>query len=463
MNKVDFLLSYEHKAREGEAVLLIKQLLERLGYVVDTYSSYEAYTKNRVKAKVVLVPAAYNTGVLNCFCFEKAGLCSKIANLQWEQLLSEEEEADLHAYHNPTELAKDVYHFTWGQRTKDRLIAAGISPDRCVLTGGIHIDYLRKEFSNTLMSKQKLAEVANLDANKPWTLMISSFTLANIDPVVIEQLKEVYSDSISCKLEWFKKSRNEVLLWIEYYVRQFPDKILIYRPHPDEINIGTDLFELEKKYSNFRVISMYSVKQWINQSDCCFNWYSTSAADVYYLNKPCLILRPFAVPEGQEVVIMKKGNFITSFDSFKKAVALEPGLWENPLNDSLFHEYYCNDFSDEPAFMKVVRQLLLMYHAPKGNMHYNLSFRLKWCLRKTKRMLKPVVFLCRFMPFIDKKLKHYELNIANTKSLLEKGFERNVISKREMEDSERQLAFIIDAYSKQLVEFKKLTKSKVLD
>lgn len=446
MKKVDFLLSYEHKVREAEAVMLLKLVLERLGYSVDIYCSYECNIKSRLTPKVIVVPAAYTAGVLECFAINPGGFCGKVANLQWEQLITEEEEKDLAALHNPKGIARQVLHFCWGQNTVDRLVASGVPADCCRLTGGIHIDFLRNEFSCFLKSKEELANMANLPLDKSWTLMISSFSLTNADPSVMELLKSWYSEDLACKLlDWFTKSRNEILKWLEYYVLQNPNKVLIYRPHPDEVNLGNDLQQLEKKYSNFRVVSVDSVKQWINQCDCCFNWYSTSAADVYFLNKPCLILRPIPTPIDQEVVIMKGARFVKSFDEFR-LLASSSDPWVQPLDNNLMHGYYGNDFSGEPAFMKIVSKLIELYNSPKGNLRYGISLKVYGIIGELKNTLMSIFMKHPNFPLINYVFGRKIEKRRISEMFISSGVDRNVLTEQEINLFKIKLAPIIDKF-----------------
>ena len=460
-NNVDFLFSYEHKAREGEAIILLKLMLEELGYTVALTSSYEEYTRKRINAKIVIISAAYDNDVVDFFAnYVTSNVCNKIVNLQWEQILTEEEEGDKEAYHNPKDKAKNVYHLCWGTSSIKRLVASGVPKDKCILTGAVHLDFLRSEFKGCLMNKKDLSQKLNIPEDKSWTLFISSFALVNVDESVIQNLKKAYSDELIEQLiKWFTDSRTQILYWLEQYVIDNPDKILIYRPHPDEINIDDTLTSLARKYNNFKIISELAVKQWINQSDNIYNWYSTSMADVYFLNKPMQILRPYQVPKNQEVSIMVGATFIQTQVQFKENYNNKK-LCAQVIDESLFKSYYCNDFNSLPAFVIITKFLCDLYNNKyKPNMLYTRKEILT--IKKHKARIKIRNFIFSFIEkvipqsLLMRPIKSRLNNILKEKSFFKKGFERNVICDNDINYYKEKLKPILDYYYKDLEQYKK--------
>lgn len=63
-------------------------------------------------------------------------------------------------------------------------------------------------------------------------------------------------------------------------------------------------------------IDDYSIRHWINVSDYCCTWFSTSSIDAYFAGKPCSILRPFALDTDLEVETMYGVNKITDKEEF---------------------------------------------------------------------------------------------------------------------------------------------------
>ena len=160
----DFLINYEHKAREIEAICLIKAELERRGYSVEfscTYDEDRIRGDQRQKAKVVLTSALYNDGCLYGFVYSIAGFCRKVVNLQWEQALTNQDESDPFFYQNPKGYSTDALHLCWGEEPRNRLLRAGVNGDRAVVVGPVQMDFFRSEFADFYLTKENLARQLN--------------------------------------------------------------------------------------------------------------------------------------------------------------------------------------------------------------------------------------------------------------------------------------------------------------
>lgn len=337
---VDFLINYEHKAREFDAVCLIRIELERRGYTVDFTCTYD---EDRVRfmelklARVVITSALYNDACLYGFVYSIAGSCKKVVNLQWEQSLTNQDESDPLFYQNPKEYAREALHLCWGEEPKNRLLRAGLSPDRAVVVGPVQMDTLRPEFEDLFLHKAELAYQFELDVEKQWVLFISSFTFVNMSD-------EEYNKELICmgeRLDDFRRisiqSKQQVIVWLETAMLKHPEQLFIYRPHPSE-NGDESLDTLEAKYPNFRVIKELSVKQWIKSCDQILTWYSTSAAEVFYAGKSCSILRPVEIPYEWEVSVYRNARLIKELDAFLSELEHPPV--EFPLDPGLINSYY---------------------------------------------------------------------------------------------------------------------------
>lgn len=379
--KIDFLISYEHKSRELESILLIKIELEKRGYSVLLHGLYDKdfdkyHSLKKINPRVVIVPAAYDLGILSCFAYNLVGLKNKIVNLQWEQILTVKEEADINGYHNPKGIAKQVVHLCWGPKIKKRLINSGVSSNNTIVTGPVHLDLLRPEFEDFFISRGKLASQFHLDISKRWILFVSSFSFCNLSEIQLSNIADSYGKDDTDYFRSFSiKSKNEILNWFERLLKEDSNRILIYRPHPEEIGKDSRLIELTSKYPNFRVISEYALKHWVKASDYIYNWYSTSMADIYFSNKPCQILRPIKIREDQEVSIFENAQFITSFEEFMRCV-MNP-CYNNPLDLNIMKGYYDLELDGKPSYSKVCDTLEEVYHNKSYNISYSLLLRLK--------------------------------------------------------------------------------------
>jgi surface carbohydrate biosynthesis protein len=348
----DFLINYEHKAREIETICLIKAELERRGYSVEfscTYDEDRIRGDQRQKAKVVLTSALYNDGCLYGFVYSIAGFCRKVVNLQWEQALTNQDESDPFFYQNPKGYSTDALHLCWGEEPRNRLLRAGVNGDRAVVVGPVQMDFLRAEFADFYFTREDLARRFDLDATKDWVLFISSFTFVNMT----DEEYDTEVKHMGTRLHEFQRlsilSKQEIINWLEVAINRHPEKIFIYRPHPSESGDRT-LLEMEAKHKNFRVVKDLSVKQWIKCSDKILTWYSTSAAEVYFSGKSCTILRPVAIPYEWDVSIYRNARMISENSHFLQDI--EKGDDSFPLSESLLHDYFQVQ-DTTPAYMRL--------------------------------------------------------------------------------------------------------------
>ena len=337
---IDLLINYEHKVREIESLCLIKNEMEKRGFSVEFTSTYDeerVQFKYYRKAKVVIASTLYNDDCLFEFVYKNVGFCRKVVNLQWEQSLTNYDESDSNFYQNPKGFAKEAVHLCWGDASKQRLLNSGVNENRAIVVGPIQMDLLKNNYKNYYDKKTDLAVKFNIDASKEWVLFISSFTYTNMT-------KETYDEELKCygeRLNDFKaistKSKIEILKWLEEGLKSYPNKILIYRPHPSEKE-DERLNYLETSYNNFKIISELSVKQWIKTSEIILTWYSTSAAEVYFSGKNCHILRPIEIPHEWEVTIYNKSTKLTKLNEFLNSLLNKDEKF--PLNLEVLNSYY---------------------------------------------------------------------------------------------------------------------------
>ncbi len=348
----DFLINYEHKAREIETVCLIKAELERRGYSVElscTYDQDRIRGVQRRKAKVVLTSALYNDACLYGFVYSIAGFCRKVVNLQWEQALTNQDESDPSFYQNPKEHSTEALHLCWGEEPRNRLLRAGLKGDQAVVVGPVQMDFLRPEFADFYLTRNDLARRFDLDTTKDWVLFISSFTFVNMT----DEEYDTEVKYMGTRLHDFQRlsilSKQEIINWLEGAIKRHPGKIFIYRPHPSE-NGDSTLLEMEAAYKNFRVIKDLSVKQWIKCSDKILTWYSTSVAEVFFAGKSCTILRPVVIPYEWDVSIYRNARMVSDIGHFLQDIEKDDHTF--PLSETLIHDYFQVQ-GTTPAYMRL--------------------------------------------------------------------------------------------------------------
>lgn len=343
--KVDFLILFEHRVRELENACLLSTELKRRGY-----STCISYYNNRrnffIRPRVLVVPHLYNDIQVNEFALNKWKDTNAILDLQYEQVLSKNEEVG-DDIHNPSGQAAFAQHIAWGKQQVKRYMNHGIEKSHIHCTGHMTMDMLKPRFKGFYLSKEYIANKYNIPSQSRWLLFISSFSYANMDKEKLDKMSRLYGDQYEFA-DFSKKSYLIIVDWLIKIAQENPDITVIYRPHPAERDCQ-DLKERISGHENIVIVNDYSVKQWIMVSDLIYTWYSTSIAEAYYASKNCQILRPVKVPPKLEVSIMEGSNKIENFQDFKKSV--EVGENSFPLKDELLTEVYGS--KDGYAYQKV--------------------------------------------------------------------------------------------------------------
>jgi hypothetical protein len=303
----------------------------------------------RHRAKVVLTSALYDDACLDFFVYSIAGFCRKVVNLQWEQVLTNEDESHPSFYQNPKGCARDAVHLCWGEETRNRLLRAGVNSEKALVVGPVQMDTLRPEFESVYLQKNELANKFNFDSEREWVLFISSFSFVNMSQDEYKLTAKALGDRIGDFRDISISSKKVVIEWLLLAVNKYPNKLFIYRPHPSE-NEDEELLRISLEYKNFRVVKELSIKQWIKCSDRVLTWYSTASAEVFFSNKKCLILRPISIPWGWEVATFNNASVISNVVDFLGSFENVEG--EFPLDADVFDKYYMGR-DGYPSYMRI--------------------------------------------------------------------------------------------------------------
>jgi surface carbohydrate biosynthesis protein len=339
--KCRVLIVYERKNRELETAVLLREKLRNLGLECKITQFYWGYDFNLFSSApdVLIVPHLYS-GASVARLIGRYGRPKAIINLQYEQVLSEKWEKLGH--HNPSDVAQNAIHVCWGKATFDRLRDFGVPSKNLLMIGAPHLDLLSQVDSEAYVThKKSLSKQFGLSANCKWVLFLSSFTYADISLHRLRMNESVSGSNLSDFVEIHTKSRNEIIGWLEAALIDNPEKLFVYRPHPDELSL--DNVELLKtKYSNFKVISFGSAKQWIMASDTILSWYSTTVVESHYLKKRYQILRPLDLPGYFDSVLLRNAEFLSDKCAFLSYLNQENENSDLPLKDSDIARYYDN-------------------------------------------------------------------------------------------------------------------------
>ena len=362
---LDFLILYEHAVREYESLLLLKAELERRGYTVEIRQLLDRKKLKYFtwkKPRVLVSSCMYDDEAINSHVYNNVGVCRRVVNLHWEQILSDTQEAA--PWFNFNGNAKRCVQTCWGEKTRRRLIAHGRPEQNCPVTGPVMMDFLRPEFAGYFKDKAALCREYGLDPEKRLLLYISSFGYASMSEEEVREISEMSGEDFTAFALTNRVSMAETLDWFDRYLGAHPEVQLVYRRHPSEWN-SPALDALAKKRPNFRVIFADSVKQWIVAADDIYLWMSTAVAEVYCAGKSCRVLRPVPIEHEYDPVIYKNADCLTDYAAFA-AAADARGDAPFPIAREVIEGYF--DQSGRPAYRRMA-DLLEQVHreTPRGD------------------------------------------------------------------------------------------------
>lgn len=451
MKKIDVLIIYEHPERELENILLLMHELEKRKIKCELLQvPTKLFLKNKYynKVKTVLVPYMYyNEDLYNCV-YKIVGEASYIINLRWEQVLSVGVENDKNAFWYPKQAAISVKHMCWGIIPYQRMLECGVKESNLFVSGALHLDFLRDKLKNYYKKKSDIYREFGLNIHSKTILFISSFSSVNLSEDMVRHLKMVMGEReaeefISLSVD----SQKKILEWFECLLKM--QYTVIYRPHPSERESGL-LREYQSKYANFKVISEYSVKQWILVSDFVLSWISTSYTEAYFSDIPCGILRPIELPECREMTVLKTVEKIDSFKKLENFIMQEKVVEKN----NLVEKYYQID--DEYSYHKIADYIEKVIKDPKEcyiwspDIVQEFSIRRKKYLKDAER-LKIVQILYSILSFFHltksnnnfiRKVVKYHLDIEKNNEIQQQM--RNNILNNQIETIKGKLAEILD-------------------
>ncbi len=354
MERVDFVFLYEVKARELDNVCLIAAKLENMGYSVGFVNSWYCLTnpeeKKRYSCKVLIISAAFDTASIKYFV-EHVVDFNYVISLQWEQIMSKDTLANEEYRWNLKELAKEIPHISWGRFNYDVLSERSKLPtENIILAGHTSLDLFRPEFDNFFISKEDMFKKFGLDKYTHVSLFISSFTLVNQRKVFLDTAKQ--SQDVEDMVELSEKTQKELFSWFQRYLTANPQRAIVYRPHPEEIN-SESLKVLSDKVENLHVITELPIKPWIKHCDDIYTWVSTAIGEIWASGRSCYILRPLPLPTGKEMMIFLDAQTVTDYEQFLDTQQQQE--YSFPINRETMEYFYL--FENEPNYIKVANFL----------------------------------------------------------------------------------------------------------
>jgi surface carbohydrate biosynthesis protein len=455
MEYYDFLFVYEVKNRELDNILLLKCELERRGYSIKLIETWAQILKQSkpINAKVAVTFALYDESNIR-LVLQFAPKVNKILNLQWEQVFTNGDEAtsSTDLSRSIQGIAKNAVHICWGNNTFDRLTNKfGINPNNACITGSVTLDFLRNEFADYYYSREEVIKQYGINRMQKIYLFISSFSYTTLPENIVNSSRfqcQGFDVKAHCRIS--KDSKKIILDWFKKELELHPEILIIYRPHPAEIN-SAELKEIENNYTNFRVINEMSIKQWILISDKIYTWWSTSIAEVFAAQKGCSILRPIEIPYSNEVQIYKNASMIQSFEEFDNSFLL-PNIF--PIKKEYIENFYFTDLN-EPAFIKICNLLDEMIKNNDYAIDISqicLPSKMQKIITKSKISLKKFILNNEYIYLICKKILKGK-KISNGKDIneLKKEYDyylemanKNKIDESEIREKEKKIMRIIN-------------------
>ncbi len=352
MQEYDFLLMYEHKVRELDNLCLLKYELDRRGYrtkilYVNDRELVEAHTVV-YRTKVLVVGYCYTSSSIRDYASYRIKF-DKVINLQWEQVITNDQEKNDRSFRNLSGLAKEVVHISWGEKNRERLIRkAGVDPKNVKITGNLTMDLLRPEFQGFYLSREEICKKYGLPTDKKICLFIAGFKYVEAS----EELRKIviarFGEGRRRYLEVAEQEQLTILQWFRQILEERDDCVIVYRPHPGDGSPRAE--KLAEEYERFRVISELSVKQWIVVSDQVYAWNSTAILEAYFAGKNPIFLCPWSIPEDQDHPLLMKMNKVKDYETFLRAVSGE--RFDIGLTKETVDHYYQVD-EERASYLKI--------------------------------------------------------------------------------------------------------------
>lgn len=373
MIELDFLFVYEHKVRELENLCLMKYELDRRGYrtkIVYIDDAQNAMADTPIyHAKVLCTMACYDNYTLFWHSKEFVKF-EKVIDLQWENIVYPKDEGRENAYKNYHGIGREVVHVSWGQQNVDRLIrVAHLDKKKVKLTGHVGMDFLRAPLGRYYLPRKEILSKYDIPSDKKVILFASPYYGDCLTEEYIEGMCKAFGEDWREYYSFMCASQREVLMWFQKICMAHSDLVVIYRPHPGHPSAMAQ--ELSEKFSNFRIISAESVKQWILICDRIYTGNSSVVVEAFFAKKMCNLLFPFPTTPGFELKLISESCKIKTYEEFSESIYEEHGDFPTP--DKSIEDIYLIDWKT-PNYIKFADMAEDVWR----DRYYQLSRRQLW-------------------------------------------------------------------------------------
>ncbi len=402
--KIKITIVIELYKREMVSVLLLKIELEKRGYQVEIKRKSEDISISA--CDMLIIPNGYRTSGYLDYRYRFNCVSGKMMNLQWEQLSSRYEEKN-NKWTSEGEAKKLVY-LCWGENRIKQLSEVGVKKKNLEIVGPIHTDVMREQFDYVWYSRNEISKCYNIDKTKNWLLFISSLTFASQKSVFMNSAKKLidYIDYNERQVTE-EKTQKEIINWLIKACADDDNLIVIYRPHPTEVNSPALEKARRSGGDRFRIISDLDLKQWIKVSNVLLLWNSTSAIECCMSGKKCIILRPYELNKNEEYILYDDAVMAKTYSEFCEQ--LYNDMHEFPIKKNMLDEYY--DIKNEPTYIRIcnIVEKVLRDDSYK---HYEKKFHIKRMVYLVRRGIILKLFFKWVYCFL---FKHIGFKIRNNK------------------------------------------------
>ena len=224
-----------------------------------------------------------------------------IVTLDEEGLITLSDEFYLTKSINLSTLEAVSTFFCWGEKQKRMLegyaSTSGNASTKFVSSGNIRFDLLAPEFDSLYLEDQNKIKARYSGC----ILLISSFGSAKHFLGAQKYLELLINDGVLVGekqisdyrryLEFQKKNARRFFELLERLCRDFPDRPVVYRPHPAEDFEEVGL--IAKTHKNLFIDNSYSIIPWLRSSSFSVYHYCTTSLEAQILGCPSAAYRPF--------------------------------------------------------------------------------------------------------------------------------------------------------------------------
>ena len=416
IKRIDFIIYYEHIAREWKSVNRLKEELNKLGLkgvvLPMHFNKYLGLVTYR--PKIIIVPYLYSVNNDQHLMYESIYGDISILNLHSEQL-HDETTKSFQMPHD--DYAAKAHHIAWGTVFSAALIEAGVEKDIIYVTGSIRND---DSYCEALSHKKQ----DDLDFEER-ILIPTAFSKTFVSKDYINKLvnlaaidKELYLE----KLKYTTKVRDKFFKDIYKCSLLNPKKLFSFRPHPyvelnDYIQVFLDINNLQKLPINIKVQRQGSIQDEILTSDKVITWYSSTALDAYLLKKNVVVYDPVAVPNYMKIGFLSYFPVADSIDGLLDFIASKDNQTELNSQTEQYVEsvYGAIDGRSSYRVAKVIAKILVKEDNRLQSNEFKYRKYLKYCFKAflidgIKYTLLKLNLLQRFKPFYRGILEDHKSN-----------------------------------------------------